>query len=87
MSARDRAALWNAAEAAEVRSNAVVAREWELALPAEIGAEARREIVATFARGLVERYGVGLGRQLYAVVGCQRLDAVPAAWGLQKAAQ
>jgi hypothetical protein len=30
--------------AAEGHSNAVVAREWERALPAEIGAETRREI-------------------------------------------
>jgi hypothetical protein len=30
--AQDRAALWNAAEARETRSNSVTAREWELAL-------------------------------------------------------
>ena len=34
--AQDRAALWNAAEARETRSNSVTAREWELALPSEI---------------------------------------------------
>lgn len=64
--ARDRAALWNAAEAAEVRANAVVAREWELALPSEIGANARREIVATFARALVARYGVAADVAIHA---------------------
>lgn len=64
--ARDRAALWNAAEAAEVRVNAVVAREWELALPAEIGAEARREIATAFARALVERYGVAADVAIHA---------------------
>lgn len=64
--ARDRAALWNAAEAAETRSNAVVAREWELALPAEIGAEARRDIAETFARHLVERYGVAADVAIHA---------------------
>lgn len=64
--AQDRAALWNAAEAAEVRSNAVVAREWELALPAEIGAQARREIVATFAGALVARYGVAADVAIHA---------------------
>lgn len=64
--ARDRAALWNAAEAAEVRSNAVVAREWELALPAEIGTEARREIATAFARTLVERYGVAADVAIHA---------------------
>jgi hypothetical protein len=64
--AQDRAALWNAAEAAEVRSNAVVAREWELALPAEIGAQARREIVAAFAGALVARYGVAADVAIHA---------------------
>lgn len=64
--AQDRAALWNAAEAAEVRRNAVVAREWELALPAEIGPEVRREIVATFARALVARYGVAADVAIHA---------------------
>jgi hypothetical protein len=64
--ARDRAALWNAAEAAEVRGNAVVAREWELALPAEIGTEARREIATAFARALVERYGVAADVAIHA---------------------
>lgn len=64
--ARDRAALWNAAEAAEVRVNAVVAREWELALPAEIGAEARREIAGAFAQALVDRYGVAADVAIHA---------------------
>lgn len=64
--AHDRAALWNAAEAAELRGNAVVAREWELALPAEIGAEARREIAGAFARALVERYGVAADVAIHA---------------------
>ena len=64
--ARDRSALWNAAEAAEVRGNAVVAREWELALPAEIGAEARREIAGAFAQALVERYGVAADVAIHA---------------------
>ena len=39
--ARDRAALWNAVEAAETRKNSVTAREWEVALPAEISAAER----------------------------------------------
>lgn len=56
--AQDRAALWNAAEARETRRNSVTAREWELALPAEISAEARLEIARDFAQALVERYGV-----------------------------
>ena len=50
--------LWNTAEAAENRKNSVVAREWEVALPDELSVEARRELAAGFAGGLVERYGV-----------------------------
>ena len=43
--AHDRAALWNAAEAHETRSNSVTAREWELALPSEISAEERARLI------------------------------------------
>ena len=39
--ARDRSVLWNAAEAAEKRINSTVAREYELALPAELPASER----------------------------------------------
>ena len=42
--AQDRAALWNAAEARETRSNSVTAREWELALPSELSDAARIDI-------------------------------------------
>ena len=56
--AQDRAALLNAAEARETRSNSVTAREWELALPSEISDAARIEITRAFAAQLVERYGV-----------------------------
>ena len=56
--AQDRAALWNAAEARETRSNSVTAREWELALPSEISDAARIDIARAFAQALVERYGV-----------------------------
>ena len=52
--AQDRAALWNAAEARETRSNSVTAREWELALPSEISDAARIEITRAFAAQLVE---------------------------------
>jgi MobA/MobL family len=37
----DPEALWNAAEAAETRINSQVAREYELALPSSVGADAR----------------------------------------------
>lgn len=57
---RDRARLWNAVEAAEKRKDAKVAREYELALPAEVDAAERRRLAETFARRLVERYGVAV---------------------------
>lgn len=56
----DRERLWNGVEAAEKRKDAKVAREYELALPAEISADARRHLAATFARQLVDRYGVAV---------------------------
>lgn len=56
--AQDRSALWNAAEAGESRRNSVTAREWEVALPAELSAEARSQIARDFAQVLVDRYGV-----------------------------
>ncbi|WP_210424818.1 MobQ family relaxase [Marichromatium bheemlicum] len=55
--AQDREALWNAAEQAERRRNATVAREFEIALPAELPAEGRRALTLAFAGELVERHG------------------------------
>lgn len=49
---------WNAAEGAEKRKDARIAREFELALPAELNKEQRRELATGFARHLVEQYGV-----------------------------
>lgn len=57
---QDRSALWNAAEAAEKRKDAKTAREYELALPAELDAGQRRKLVETFAQDLVQRYGVAV---------------------------
>lgn len=54
----DREELWNQAEAAEKRKNSTVAREYELALPAELTPIQQRELALSFARELVERYGV-----------------------------
>ena len=54
----DREQLWNAAEKAERRKDARVAREFELALPAELTPEQRRELATDFARSLVNKYGV-----------------------------
>ena len=56
--AQDRAALWNAAEAAEKRKDAKVAREYELALPHELGREARHHLARAFAEEVVTRFGV-----------------------------
>lgn len=55
--ATDREQLWNKAEGAERRKNAVVAREFEIALPAELTKEQRRELAVKFAKELVERHG------------------------------
>jgi hypothetical protein len=45
-----RAELWNAAEKAEKRKDARTAREWEVALPDELGEAERRELAVWFAR-------------------------------------
>lgn len=55
--AKDREALWNAAEAAENRKDARVAREIEIALPHELTAEQRLELTREFAQDLANRYG------------------------------
>lgn len=64
--ARDRSALWNAAEARETRRNSVTAREWELALPAEISDADRSAIARDFAQALVTRYGVAADVAIHA---------------------
>ena len=53
-----RSELWNLAEAAEKRKDAKVAREWEIALPAELTELQQRELALSFARALIERYGI-----------------------------
>lgn len=58
--ARDREALWNAAEIAEVRKDARVAREYEVALPHELNRGQRVELVRAFAGELANRYGVAV---------------------------
>ena len=64
--AGDRERLWNAAELAEVRKNATVAREYEIALPAELSAEARRELALGLAREISERHGVAVDVSIHA---------------------
>jgi ATP-dependent exoDNAse (exonuclease V) alpha subunit len=55
-----RSSLWNMAEAAEKRKDAKVAREWELALPAEMRPSERAALARDFAKALAERYGVAV---------------------------
>ncbi len=58
--ARDRASLWNVAEAAESRRNSRVAREYQVALPPELTAQQRLSLSRSFAREIADRYGVAV---------------------------
>jgi ATP-dependent exoDNAse (exonuclease V) alpha subunit len=64
--ARDRQSLWNAAEIAEVRKDARVAREYEVALPHELKREQRVELVRAFSAELANRYGVAVDFSIHA---------------------
>jgi hypothetical protein len=64
--ARDRSSLWNAAELAESRSNARVAREFMVALPHELSADARMQLARGFAQQVSERYGNAVDLVLHA---------------------
>lgn len=64
--AEDRSALWNAAEAAEKRKDAKVAREYELALPHELDAAQRRTLAHNFGQAVVERFGVAADIAIHA---------------------
>ena len=55
--ARDRSALWSAAETAEKRKDACVAREIEVALPSELSPESRRALALDFALDMARREG------------------------------
>jgi len=62
----NRSALWNAAEQTEKRSNSVIAREYVLALPAELDAKERVNLARSFASAVIERYGVAADVALHA---------------------
>ncbi|MUZ76192.1 Ti-type conjugative transfer relaxase TraA [Agrobacterium vitis] len=64
--AKDRSALWNAAERAERQKNSRVAREFEIALPHELSAEARLAATREFAQHLANRYGVAVDFAIHA---------------------
>lgn len=55
--ATDRAKLWNAAEQAETRKNSTVAREFEIALPAELTPSQRERLAHDFTKAIVQKYG------------------------------
>jgi Ti-type conjugative transfer relaxase TraA len=58
--ALDRSVLWNAAEAAEKRKDARVAREFEIALPHELSPRQRLAATREFARDLAQRTGAAV---------------------------
>ena len=64
--AQDRATLWNTAESAETRKNSRVAREYLVALPAELHHEQRLNLVRGFSHELVERYRFALDVAIHA---------------------
>lgn len=64
--ARERAALWNAAEAKENRKNSVTARELMVPLPAEVSAAERERITREAMAFLVTRYGAAVDACIHA---------------------
>ncbi|MGO7580226.1 Ti-type conjugative transfer relaxase TraA [Rhizobium ruizarguesonis] len=58
--AMKRSALWNAAERAEKRSDARIAREFEIALPHELTPDQRLALTRAFAADLANRYGAAV---------------------------
>lgn len=56
--ARDRASLWNAADAAEKRKDAITARELVLSLPRDLGEQERVELVRDFIRSEFTSRGI-----------------------------
>jgi ATP-dependent exoDNAse (exonuclease V) alpha subunit len=64
--ATDRSTLWNAAETAENRKNARVAREYLIAVPSELNHPQRVDLVRGFAQELAERYGFAVDVALHA---------------------
>ena len=64
--ARDRAGLWNAAEFAEARKNARVAREYLVALPVELTPDQRLGLVRGFSQELADRYRFAVDLAIHA---------------------
>jgi hypothetical protein len=64
--AKERSQLWNAAESAESRKNARVAREYLVALPVELDPDQRVSLVRGFSQELVDRYRFALDLVVHA---------------------
>jgi hypothetical protein len=64
--AASRTTLWNAAEKAETRRNARVAREFTLALPHELSAADRLRLAQRFAHEVSDRYHIAVDLVLHA---------------------
>src|SRR3546814_138730 len=64
--AADRERLWNAAELAETRKNATVARENEIGLAVELWADERRELALGLARESSGRHGGAVDGSIHA---------------------
>lgn len=64
--APEREALWNAAEGAEKRKDARVAREWRVALPAELSDRQRQELARELGKEIADRYGVAVDVSIHA---------------------
>jgi ATP-dependent exoDNAse (exonuclease V) alpha subunit len=62
----DRSSLWTAAEAAEPRKNARVAREYLVALPHEMTAAQRLHLVQRFSQDLADRHGFAVDFAIHA---------------------
>ena len=63
---RDREQLWNMAEMAEKRKNSTVAREIEVALPAELTPNFRKFLVETYCKELAKKHGVAVDYAIHA---------------------
>lgn len=61
-----RAELWNAVEHKNKRADAQVAREFEVALPAELPPSARKELAVEFAQKISDRYGIAADVAIHA---------------------
>lgn len=64
--ATDRSQLWNAAEQSETRKNSTVAREFQVALPAELSADDRKALALELAREISDRHKVAVDVAIHA---------------------